>query len=67
MLTMTSGGNDPAIICDDVDIEKVAPQVMIQAYGVICMTLTRGFRLLLMHSSTLDKFVGNTLTRSADS
>jgi acyl-CoA reductase-like NAD-dependent aldehyde dehydrogenase len=33
MLTMSSGGNDPAIVCDDVDIEKVAPQVMTQAQG----------------------------------
>jgi acyl-CoA reductase-like NAD-dependent aldehyde dehydrogenase len=43
-LTLELGGNDPAIICDDVDIDAIVPKITTLAFlnsGQICMLIKR--------------------------
>lgn len=50
------GGNDPAIICSDVDIAKVAPLIATFAFlnsGQICLNMKR----LFIHESIYDDFL----------
>lgn len=54
-LTLELGGNDAAIVCQDVDLEKIVPQIAIAAFlnsGQICMVIKR----LYVHSAIYDKF-----------
>ncbi|CAG7990882.1 unnamed protein product [Penicillium nalgiovense] len=54
-VTLELGGNDPAIIFPDVNIEKVAEKVAFFAFlnsGQICLNLKR----IYVHSSIFDKF-----------
>jgi acyl-CoA reductase-like NAD-dependent aldehyde dehydrogenase len=54
-VTLELGGNDAAIVCDDVDIAKAAPQVTALAFlnsGQICCTLKRVY----IHTSIYDEF-----------
>ena len=54
-VTLELGGNDPAIIFDDVDIATVAPAIASLAFlnsGQICIAIKRVF----VHSSIYDKF-----------
>lgn len=49
------GGNDAAIVCDDVDIEKCLPKITTLAFlnsGQICMDIKRVY----IHESIYDKF-----------
>ena len=51
-----SGGNDPAIICPDVDIAKVAPKVALFAFlntGQICLNMKR----IYIHRDIKDEFL----------
>jgi acyl-CoA reductase-like NAD-dependent aldehyde dehydrogenase len=55
-VTLELGGNDPAIICEDVDIEKIVPKLATLAFlnsGQICMLVKR----LFVHESIYDKFL----------
>ncbi|KAI4287155.1 MAG: hypothetical protein L6R35_003584 [Caloplaca aegaea] len=55
-VTLELGGNDPAIICDDVDMEKIIPKLAIVSFlccSQICMMIKR----LYVHSSIYDQFV----------
>ncbi|KEF57318.1 NAD-dependent aldehyde dehydrogenase [Exophiala aquamarina CBS 119918] len=55
-VTLELGGNDPAVVLDDVDIEDVAPKVAGLAFlnsGQICLALKR----VLVHESIADKFL----------
>ena len=54
-LTLELGGNDAAIVCEDVDIDKAAPAVTKLAFmnsGQVCMAIKR----LYIHESIYDKF-----------
>jgi len=54
-VTLELGGNDPAIVCEDVDIEKIVPKIATLAFlnsGQICMLVKR----LYVHESIYDKF-----------
>ncbi|KAJ5767656.1 hypothetical protein N7533_000239 [Penicillium manginii] len=54
-VTLELGGNDPAIVFPDVDIEKVAEKVAFFAFlnsGQICLNLKR----IYVHSSIFDEF-----------
>ena len=55
-VTLELGGNDAAIICGDVDVEKAAKGVFFGAFynsGQVCVAIKRCF----VHSSIHDKFV----------
>ncbi|WZH42143.1 Aldehyde/histidinol dehydrogenase [Fusarium acuminatum] len=55
-VTLELGGNDAAIICEDVDIATVAGKVAFLAYvhsGQICMNIKR----IYVHDSIYDKFL----------
>ncbi|KAL9047020.1 MAG: hypothetical protein Q9214_000294 [Letrouitia sp. 1 TL-2023] len=55
-VTLELGGNDPAIICDDVDIEKIMPKIAILSFlcsSQICMMIKR----LYVHEAIYDKFL----------
>ncbi|PYH92653.1 aldehyde dehydrogenase [Aspergillus ellipticus CBS 707.79] len=55
-LTLELGGNDPAIICDDVDVEAIVPQVATLSFLVsaqVCMMIKR----LYVHEKIYDKFL----------
>ncbi|KAL8678655.1 MAG: hypothetical protein Q9186_005010 [Xanthomendoza sp. 1 TL-2023] len=55
-LTLELGGNDPAIICDDVDIEAIIPKITILSFlccAQICMMIKR----LYVHESIYPRFV----------
>ncbi|KAG4437808.1 hypothetical protein IFR05_006695 [Cadophora sp. M221] len=55
-VTLELGGNDAAIVCADVDVEKVAPQVATFAFlnsGQICLCIKRVF----IHKSIYRPFV----------
>ncbi|KAH7310531.1 Aldehyde/histidinol dehydrogenase [Stachybotrys elegans] len=55
-LTLEMGGNDAAIICDDVDIEKVAAKIAFLAFvhtGQICMDAKR----IYVHEKIYDEFL----------
>ncbi|OQV04848.1 hypothetical protein CLAIMM_09670 [Cladophialophora immunda] len=50
------GGNDPAIVCGDVDIEKVAPKIATFAFlnsGQICLNMKR----IYVHESIYQEFL----------
>jgi len=54
-VTLELGGNDPAIVCEDVDIEKIAPKIATLAFlnsGQICMLVKR----LYVHEKIYDQF-----------
>ncbi|OJJ33608.1 hypothetical protein ASPWEDRAFT_624778 [Aspergillus wentii DTO 134E9] len=54
-VTLELGGNDPAIICDDVDIDAVIPKVGILSFlcsAQICMMIKR----LYVHEKIYDEF-----------
>lgn len=54
-VTLELGGNDPAIICGDVDIAKVAPMIAAYSFmnsGQVCLCLKR----LYIHESIYEKF-----------
>ena len=54
-LTLELGGNDPAIVCEDVDIDAIAPKITQLAFlnsGQICMLVKR----LYVHEAIYDKF-----------
>jgi acyl-CoA reductase-like NAD-dependent aldehyde dehydrogenase len=55
-VTLELGGNDPAIICNDVDIDTVIPKIGILSYlcsSQICMMIKR----LYVHESIYDEFL----------
>ncbi|KAK4962871.1 hypothetical protein LTR10_000498 [Elasticomyces elasticus] len=50
------GGNDPAIVCPDVDISRVAPMIATYAFlnsGQVCLNLKR----IYIHESIYDEFL----------
>lgn len=52
---MDSGGNDPAIILPDVDVDKVAEKVALYAFlnsGQVCLNLKR----IYVHDAIYDQF-----------
>ncbi|KPM44096.1 hypothetical protein AK830_g2467 [Neonectria ditissima] len=54
-VTLELGGNDPAIICPDVDVDKVAEKVAFFAFlnsGQICLNIKR----IYVHESILPQF-----------
>ncbi|KAL8948263.1 MAG: hypothetical protein Q9222_005534 [Ikaeria aurantiellina] len=55
-VTLELGGNDPAIICDDVDIEAIIPKIAIVSFlccAQICMMIKR----LYVHSAIYPRFL----------
>ncbi|KAL1952784.1 hypothetical protein VTO42DRAFT_4261 [Malbranchea cinnamomea] len=63
-VTLELGGNDPAIICPDVDIDVVAQQIAIKAFinsGQVCIAIKRIF----VHESIYDKFRDALVTATA--
>jgi acyl-CoA reductase-like NAD-dependent aldehyde dehydrogenase len=55
-VTLELGGNDPAIVCDDVDINKIVPKIATLAFlnsGQICMLIKR----LFVHEKIYDQFL----------
>jgi len=55
-VTLELGGKDPTIVCEDVDIDTVAPQVATLAFlnsGQICLAIKR----IYVHESIYDKFL----------
>ena len=63
-ITLELGGNDAGIIMDDVDVEKVAPQIFQGAFGnngQICIAMKRVYA----HESIYDKLV-EQLAKLAD-
>jgi len=54
-VTLELGGNDPAVICDDVNVKEVAPKIATLAFlnsGQICLALKRIF----VHEKIFDEF-----------
>lgn len=54
-VTLELGGNDPTIICEDVDIDKIVPKIATLAFlnsGQICMLIKR----LFVHEKIYDQF-----------
>ena len=54
-VTLELGGNDPAIICEDVDLEKVVPKIATKVFlnsGQICMLVKR----IDVHEKIYDAF-----------
>lgn len=54
-VTLELGGNDPAIVCDDVDIDAVVPKVGILSFfcsSQVCMMIKR----LYVHENIYDEF-----------
>ncbi|KAI0397627.1 aldehyde dehydrogenase [Xylariaceae sp. FL0594] len=55
-VTLELGGNDAAIICDDVDIDSVAKNITMASFthsGQVCMNVKRVY----VHESIYDKFL----------
>ncbi|KAL8831734.1 MAG: hypothetical protein Q9170_005164 [Blastenia crenularia] len=55
-VTLELGGNDPAIICEDVDIDAIIPKLAISSFlcsAQICMMIKR----LYVHESIYPKFI----------
>ncbi|KAL1868147.1 hypothetical protein Plec18167_008338 [Paecilomyces lecythidis] len=55
-VTLELGGNDPAIVCDDVDIDAIVPKIGILSYlcsSQICMMIKR----LYVHEKIYDQFL----------
>ncbi|GAB1215636.1 hypothetical protein ATERTT37_004828 [Aspergillus terreus] len=60
-VTLELGGNDPAIICDDVDLDAIIPKVGITSYlcsSQICMIIKR----LYVHEKIYDQFLEKFVT-----
>lgn len=60
-VTLELGGNDPAIICDDVDIDTIIPKIGILSYlcsAQICMMIKR----LYVHENIYDEFLNKLVT-----
>ncbi|KAJ5771057.1 uncharacterized protein N7511_003108 [Penicillium nucicola] len=60
-VTLELGGNDPAIICNDVDIDTIIPKIGILSYlcsSQICMMIKR----LYVHESIYDEFLSKLIT-----
>lgn len=54
-ITLELGGNDPAIVCEDVDVDKIVPKITTLAFlnsGQICMLVKR----LYVHEKIYDQF-----------
>ncbi|KAJ5163919.1 Aldehyde dehydrogenase N-terminal [Penicillium coprophilum] len=59
--TLELGGNDPAIICEDVDIDAIIPKIGILSYlcsSQICMMIKR----LYVHENIYDEFLDKLVT-----
>ncbi|CEJ62739.1 Putative Aldehyde dehydrogenase [Penicillium brasilianum] len=59
-VTLELGGNDPAIICDDVDVDAIIPKVGVLCYlcsSQICMMIKR----LYVHEKIYDQFLHKLL------
>ncbi|OAL27793.1 hypothetical protein AYO20_09646 [Fonsecaea nubica] len=64
-VTLELGGNDPAIICDDVNVDEVAPRIATLAFlnsGQICLALKRIFVHEKIFEQFRDKMVEHTKT-----
>ncbi|RMJ10943.1 hypothetical protein CDV36_009422 [Fusarium kuroshium] len=64
-VTLELGGNDPAIICADVDIKSVVPQIVHRAFfhsGQICVAIKR----LYVHASIYDEFLTELVKETRD-
>lgn len=60
-VTLELGGNDPAIICEDVDIDAIVPKITTLAFlnsGQICMLIKR----LYVHEKIYDRFRDSMVT-----
>lgn len=60
-VTLELGGNDPCIICDDVDIDAIIPKIGILSYlcsSQICMMIKR----LYVHENIYDQFLDKLVT-----
>lgn len=60
-VTLELGGNDPAIICEDVDIDAIIPKIGILSYlcsAQICMMIKR----LYVHENIYDEFLDKLVT-----
>lgn len=59
-VTLELGGNDPAIICDDVDIDAIIPKIGIASYlcsSQICMIIKRVYVHEKIYHAFLDKLI----------
>ncbi|KAH8896941.1 aldehyde dehydrogenase [Thozetella sp. PMI_491] len=59
-VTLELGGNDPAIVCPDIDIATMAPKVAAMALwnaGQVCVAVKRVY----VHSSIYEKFLSATV------
>ncbi|OJJ54205.1 hypothetical protein ASPSYDRAFT_72341 [Aspergillus sydowii CBS 593.65] len=64
-VTLELGGNDPAIICDDVDIEEIVPKLVVLSLLVssqICMMIKRLYVHEEIYDQFRDAFVKHTAT-----
>ncbi|OAL31187.1 hypothetical protein AYO22_01220 [Fonsecaea multimorphosa] len=64
-VTLELGGNDPAIVCDDVNVDEVAPKIATLAFlnsGQICLALKRIFVHEKIFEQFRDKMVEYTKT-----
>ncbi|KAF9238183.1 hypothetical protein DTO027I6_7854 [Penicillium roqueforti] len=60
-VTLELGGNDPAIICDDVDIDVIIPKIGLLSYlcsSQVCMMIKR----LYVHEKIYDEFLEKLVT-----
>jgi acyl-CoA reductase-like NAD-dependent aldehyde dehydrogenase len=60
-VTLELGGNDPAIICEDVDIDTIIPKIGILSYlcsSQICMMIKRLYVHEKIYDEFLEKLVG---------
>ncbi|KAJ5949789.1 hypothetical protein N7454_001373 [Penicillium verhagenii] len=59
-VTLELGGNDPAIICEDVDIDAIIPKIAVLSYlcsSQICMMIKRLYVHETIYDTFLEKFV----------
>ncbi|PGH08075.1 hypothetical protein AJ79_06075 [Helicocarpus griseus UAMH5409] len=64
-VTLELGGNDPAIICEDVDIDAIIPKIAILSFlcsSQICMMIKRIYVHEKIYDQFLDAFVKFTKT-----
>ncbi|KAL8959369.1 MAG: hypothetical protein Q9183_005647 [Haloplaca sp. 2 TL-2023] len=64
-VTLELGGNDPAIICDDVDIDAIIPKIAILSFlctSQICMMIKRLYVHSNIYPRFLQAFVAHTKT-----
>ncbi|QSZ31221.1 hypothetical protein DSL72_000784 [Monilinia vaccinii-corymbosi] len=63
-VTLELGGNDSCIICEDVDVANVAPQIAQLAFinsGQICMAIKR----IYVHADIYDKFLSALVSHAS--